>query len=60
VAIQCSVTVIPREMASRLRGAGKQVDLVEFKGLDHQLDSAAARSAMLSRSDAFLRTAMGL
>jgi len=49
-----------REMADKLRGAGKSVDLVEFKNLDHQLDSAAARSTLLSRSDTFLRKAMGL
>ena len=49
-----------REMANRLRQANKQVDLVEFKGFDHQLDSAAARTTLLSRSDAFLRTALGL
>lgn len=49
-----------REMANRLHQANKQVDLVEFKGLDHQLDSTAARTTMLSRSDAFLRSALGL
>ncbi len=49
-----------REMASRLRRANKTVDYVEFKDLDHQLDSTAARTTLLSRSDAFLRAAMGL
>jgi len=49
-----------REMASKLRRAGKSVDYVEFRGLDHQLDSKAARTTLLSRSDAFLRAAMGL
>jgi len=49
-----------REMESRLRRAGKPVDLVQFKGLDHQLDSAAARTTLLSRSDAFLRANLGL
>jgi dipeptidyl aminopeptidase/acylaminoacyl peptidase len=49
-----------REMASRLHNASKQVDFVEFKGLDHQLDSTTARTTLLSRSDAFLRAAMGL
>lgn len=49
-----------RDMADRLRKAAKPVDYVEFKGLNHQLDSAAARSELLSRSDAFLRKALGL
>jgi dienelactone hydrolase len=49
-----------RLMASRLRGAGKQVELVEFKGLDHQLEDSAARAQMLEKSDAFLRGAMGM
>jgi dipeptidyl aminopeptidase/acylaminoacyl peptidase len=49
-----------RLMADRLRGAGKSVEIVEFPGLDHQLASAAARTRILSQSDAFLRKAMGL
>ncbi len=49
-----------RDMADRLRKAGKDVDYVEFKGLNHQLDSAAARTGLLSRSDAFLRRALGI
>ena len=49
-----------RLMASRIRGAGGRVELVEFKGLDHQLDDPQARATLLSRSDAFLRHAMGL
>ncbi|MBB4837163.1 dipeptidyl aminopeptidase/acylaminoacyl peptidase [Sphingomonas kyeonggiensis] len=49
-----------RMMASRLRGAGKPVELVEFKGLDHQLDDDKARTQMLDKSDAFLRAALGL
>ena len=47
-------------MADKLRGAGKSVEFVEFPGLDHQLDDAAARTRMLSQSDAFLRKALGL
>ena len=47
-------------MADRLKDAGKAVEFVEFKGLDHQLDDAAARTRMLSQSDAFLRKALGL
>lgn len=49
-----------RVMADRLRGAGKKVELVEFKGLDHQLNDGAARASMLDKSDAFLRAALGL
>lgn len=49
-----------RLMASKLRGAGKSVELVEFKGLDHQLEDNGARAQMLDKSDAFLRTALKL
>lgn len=49
-----------RLMASRLRGAHKAVELVEFPGLDHQLDDSEARTAMLEKMDAFLRTTMKL
>ena len=49
-----------RLMASKLRGAGKPVELVEFKGLDHQLDDDRARAQMLDKSDGFLRTALKL
>ncbi len=49
-----------RMMASRLRGAGKPVELVEYKGLDHQLDDDKARTEMLDKSDGFLRKALGL
>lgn len=49
-----------RLMAARLKAAGKSVQYVEFPGLDHQLDDAAARTRLLSESDAFLRKAMGL
>ena len=49
-----------RLMASRLRGAGKQVDYVEYKGLTHQLDDGDVRAEMLDKSDAFLRKALAL
>ncbi|UYY79171.1 alpha/beta hydrolase family protein [Sphingomonas sp. R1] len=49
-----------RLMASRLRGAGKQVEFVEYKGLDHQLEDDTVRTQMLDKSDSFLRTALGL
>ncbi|MDB5689352.1 MAG: peptidase prolyl oligopeptidase active site domain protein [Sphingomonas bacterium] len=47
-------------MASRLKDAGGQVDLVTWDGLDHYLDDSAARTELLRRSDGFLRTAMGV
>ena len=47
-------------MASRLKGAGGKVELVEFPGLDHQLDDDGARTLMLAKADAFLRNAMGM
>lgn len=47
-------------MESRLRGAGKQVTYVEFKGLDHQLQSPAVRSRMLHDVDVFLRKSFGM
>ena len=49
-----------RRMASRLKDAGKQVELVEFHGLDHQLQDDVAETTMLGKADAFLRTAMHL
>ena len=49
-----------RLMEDRLRAAGGKVDYVEFKGLDHQLDDSTARAQMLEKSDAFLRTALGM
>lgn len=49
-----------RMMVSRLRGAHKQVDYVEFKGLDHYLDDSQARVQMLDKADTFLRSAMGI
>lgn len=47
-----------RLMESRLKSAGKAVEFVEFKGLDHQLDDDSARTELLKRTDAFLRNAM--
>ncbi|MCT2400845.1 alpha/beta hydrolase family protein [Novosphingobium mangrovi (ex Huang et al. 2023)] len=49
-----------RFMADKLRDAGKSVTYVEFKDLDHQLRSAAARTRVLSESDAFIRKNLGL
>jgi dipeptidyl aminopeptidase/acylaminoacyl peptidase len=49
-----------RLMRDRLAERGKQVELVEFPELDHQLQDSAARAQMLRRSDAFLRQALGI
>ncbi len=49
-----------RLMADRLRDAGKEVELVEFQKLDHYLQNNAARTRLLSHSDAFLRKVMGM
>lgn len=47
-------------MVDRLRGAGKQVEFVKYPGLAHSLVDAKARADMLKKSDAFLRTTMGM
>lgn len=49
-----------RRMQNRLENAGKQSELIVFEGLDHGLDHSTARAEMLVRSDAFLRSALGL
>lgn len=49
-----------RLMAGKLRDVGGKVELVEFDGLDHQLDDGEARSTMLSRADQFLRASLKL
>jgi len=49
-----------RLMRDRLQGAGRQVELIEFPGLDHQLQDSQARVQLLRRSDAFLRRALGI
>ncbi len=49
-----------RAMRDRLRDAGKQVELVEYPGLDHQLQDSAIRAQMLRRTDAFLRQTMAI
>jgi dipeptidyl aminopeptidase/acylaminoacyl peptidase len=49
-----------RMMESRLKGAGKKVELVVYPGLDHYLEDTKARTDMLRRSDAFLRATLNL
>jgi acetyl esterase/lipase len=46
-----------RRMAQRLKAAGASCELVTWENLDHYLDDSAARTQMLSKSDAFLRQA---
>jgi len=48
-----------RLMKARLESARKQVTYVEFKGLDHSLDDAGARSRMLAQSAEFIGAALG-
>lgn len=49
-----------RLMVEKLKDAGGKVELVEFHGLDHQLDDDIARTAMLDKADLFLRQSLGL
>jgi dipeptidyl aminopeptidase/acylaminoacyl peptidase len=47
------------KMAAALRKAGGQVELIRFKGLDHQLDDSEARTQMLTKIGNFLDAAIG-
>lgn len=49
-----------RLMVDKLRSVGGKIELVEYKGLDHQLYDGDVRAAMLARADAFLRASMGM
>lgn len=49
-----------RFMADQLKNAGKSVELTVYPKLDHGLEDSAARADMLTKSDAFLRKALGL
>ncbi len=49
-----------RLMRDRLQNAGKQVRYVEFEDLAHSLDDKAARTKLLSESNAFIRKALDL
>ena len=49
-----------RKMASALKGAGAKAELVTYDKLDHYLDDSSTRADMLTRSDTFLRDALGL
>jgi dipeptidyl aminopeptidase/acylaminoacyl peptidase len=47
-------------MDEKLKAAGVQHELVTWPDLDLQLEDSDARALMLSKSDAFLRAAMGM
>ncbi|UAK24521.1 alpha/beta hydrolase family protein [Sphingomonas nostoxanthinifaciens] len=47
-----------RMMDAALARAGKTHELVIYPGLDHYLDDSAARTDMLAKSDAFLKSAL--
>ena len=49
-----------RDMQQKLKSAGKPVEYVEFPGLDHQLESTAARVTILTKADTFLRQSMSM
>lgn len=49
-----------RAMEAALKAAGKPVEMVTYRGLDHQLYDSAARADMLRRSDSFLKAALHL
>src|SRR5579862_5016116 len=49
-----------RRMAAKLKAAGGKCELVTWGDLDHQLNDSDARALMLSKSDEFLRQALGL
>ena len=49
-----------RVMEDKLRAAGKKVELVVYPKRDHYLEDSAIRIDMLRKSDAFLRSAMGM
>jgi dipeptidyl aminopeptidase/acylaminoacyl peptidase len=48
-----------RKMASALTSAGKQVEFLSYKGLDHQLDDSNARIEMLTKMGALLDRTIG-
>lgn len=49
-----------RLMADKLQGAGKSVQLTVYPKLDHYLEDSDVRADMLGKSDAFLRSSMGI
>jgi dienelactone hydrolase len=48
-----------RDMAAALRGAGKSVEYLEFKGLYHSLDDSTARTELLTKIGQLLDRTIG-
>ena len=48
-----------QKMASALQGGGKQVEFLQYKGLDHQLDDSTARTDLLTHIGALLDRTIG-
>jgi dipeptidyl aminopeptidase/acylaminoacyl peptidase len=48
-----------QKMVSALQSAGKQVDFLQYKGLDHQLDDSTARSDLLTHIGQLLDQTIG-
>ncbi|MFL6737541.1 MAG: alpha/beta hydrolase family protein [Sphingomonas sp.] len=48
-----------QKMASALQGDGKQVEFLQYKGLDHQLDDSTARTDLLTHVGALLERTIG-
>ena len=48
-----------RKMSAALQSAGKQVEFIEFKGLDHQLNDNQARVRMLTKIGEMLERTIG-
>ena len=48
-----------KDMDAALKSAGKQSELVTFKGLDHQLNDADARAQMLTKIGELLDSTIG-
>ncbi|MBA3834811.1 MAG: S9 family peptidase, partial [Sphingomonas sp.] len=48
-----------QKMESALRSAGKEVDFLQYKGLDHQLRDSAARAEFLTRMGQLLERTIG-
>jgi dipeptidyl aminopeptidase/acylaminoacyl peptidase len=48
-----------QKMASALQSAGKQVDFLQYKGLDHQLDDSSARTDLLTHIGQLLDQTIG-
>lgn len=48
-----------QKMAAALKGAGKQVDFLEYKNLDHQLEDSGVRQEFLTRMGELLDRTIG-